>query len=141
MPTHKCKHKEEDWDLIHTAWFIRKGFLQGIVDNLHDALDKQYYSQLKHYLTAYRNVTPFQILGHLNNRWCPFDVKAKKALKDAYYNKWDGDKHLTAFGMRLNNDQCALDCSNITIADEDKLQFYQEELCNSNHCDKNKVFD
>jgi hypothetical protein len=27
MPTHKCKCKEEDWDLIRTAWFIRKGFL------------------------------------------------------------------------------------------------------------------
>jgi hypothetical protein len=43
MPTHKHKRKEEDWDLNHTAWFIRKGFLQGIVDNLRDALDKQYY--------------------------------------------------------------------------------------------------
>ncbi len=52
MPTNKCKHKEEDWDLICTAWFIRKGFLRGIVDILHDALDKQYYSQLKHCLMA-----------------------------------------------------------------------------------------
>jgi hypothetical protein len=25
--THKCKRKEEEWDLVHTAWFIRKGFL------------------------------------------------------------------------------------------------------------------
>jgi hypothetical protein len=67
MPTHERKRKEEDWDLIRTAWFMRKGFLQGIVDNLCDALDKQYYSQLKHRLTAYRNVTPFQILEHLND--------------------------------------------------------------------------
>jgi hypothetical protein len=101
MPTHKRKCKEEDWDLIRAAWFIRKGFLRGIVDNLLDALDKQYYSQLKHRFMAYRNVTPFQILKHLNDRWCPLDVKAKKALKDAYYTKWDGDKHLTAFGKRL----------------------------------------
>jgi hypothetical protein len=27
MPTHKHKCKEEDWDLIRTTWFIRKGFL------------------------------------------------------------------------------------------------------------------
>jgi hypothetical protein len=27
MPTHKWKRKEEDWDLIHTTWFIQKGFL------------------------------------------------------------------------------------------------------------------
>ncbi len=122
-PTHKRKCKEEDWDLIRTAWFIMKGFLQGIVDNLRDALDEQYYSQLKHCLTAYRNITPFQILENLNNRWCPLDVKAKKALKDAYYTKikWDGDEHLTTSGKRLDDDQRALVRSNVTIADKDKL--------------------
>ena len=98
-PTHERKRREEEWDLIRTSWFIRKGFLRGIVDNLRDALDEQYYAQLKHRLTAYRNVTPFQLLEHLNNRWCPLDVQAKKALKEAYYTKWDGDEHLTAFGM------------------------------------------
>ena len=65
--THKQKRKEEDWDLIRTSWFIRKGFLHGIVDNLCDTLDGQYYLQLKHCLTAYRNATPFQILEHLND--------------------------------------------------------------------------
>jgi hypothetical protein len=85
--THKRKGKEEDRDLIHTSWFIRKGFLHGIVDNLCDALDKQYYLQLKHCLTAYRKITSFQILEHLNDQWCPLDIEAKKALKDAYYTK------------------------------------------------------
>jgi hypothetical protein len=85
--THERKQKEEEWDHIRTSWTIQKGFLQGIINNLCDALDKQYYSQLKHQLTAYQNVTPFQILEHLINRWCPLDVKAKKALKDAYYTK------------------------------------------------------
>jgi hypothetical protein len=35
---------EEEWELVKTSWFIQKGFLKGIVDNLWDALDKQYYS-------------------------------------------------------------------------------------------------
>jgi hypothetical protein len=96
MLTHERKQKEEEWDLIRTSWFIQKSFLRGIIDNLRDALNKQYYSQLKHQLMAYQNVTPFQILEHLNERWCPLDVKAKKALKDTYYIKWDGNKHLTA---------------------------------------------
>jgi hypothetical protein len=52
---------------MHTTWFIRKGILKGIVDNLPNALGKQYYCQLKHCLTAYRNITPFQILEHLND--------------------------------------------------------------------------
>ncbi len=120
-----------------------EGYLQGIVDNLRDALDKQYYSQLKHCLMAYQNVTPFLILEleHLNNCWCPLDVKAKKALKDAYYTKWDGSKHLTTFGKRLDNNQRSIVCSNVTIADYNKLQFYLEEMNNSNHYDKNKMLD
>ena len=68
MLTHERKRREEEWDLIRTLWFIRKGFLWGIVDNLRDALDEQYYAQLKHRLTAYHNVTPFQVLNHLNDR-------------------------------------------------------------------------
>jgi hypothetical protein len=135
-PTHEQRRKEEDWDLIHAAWIIRKGFLRGIVDNLCDALNEQYYSQLKHRLKAYCNPTPFQILEHLNNRWCPLHVKTKKALKDAYYTDWDGDDHLIAFGKRLDDNQCALVSSNITIADKDKLQLYLEEMHNSNHFNK-----
>ncbi len=139
--THERKRKEEEWELVRTSWFIRKGFLRGIVNNLRDALDEQYYSQLRNRLTAYRNVTPFQILEHLNDHWCPLNVRAKKALKDAYYTKWDGDEHLTAFGKRLDDDQCALVRSNVTIADEDKLQFYLEQMYNSNHFDKNEMLD
>jgi hypothetical protein len=139
MLTHEHKRKEEEWELIRTSWFIRKGFLRGIVDNLRDTLDKQYYSQLRHRLTAYRNVTPFQILEHLNDCWCPLDVKAKKALKDAYYTKWDSVKHLTAFGKRLDDNQCALVRSNVMIADKDKLQFYLEQMYDSNHFDKNEM--
>jgi hypothetical protein len=81
------------------------------------------------------------LLKHLNDEWCPLDVKAKKALKDAYYTKWEGDEHLTAFRKFLDEDQNALVCSDIMIADKDKLQFYLEEMYNSNHFNKNKMLD
>jgi hypothetical protein len=136
---HECKCKEEEWELIRTAWFIQKGFLQGVVDNLHGALDEQYYSQLKHRLTAYCNITPFQILEHLNKCWCPLDVQAKKILKKEYYTKWDADEHLTAFRKHLNNDQRAFVQSDITIPDDNKLQFYLEEIYNSNRFDKQEM--
>ena len=116
MLTHKWKHKEEEWDLIHTSWFIWKGFFWGITNNLRDALDKQYYLHLKHCLMTYHNVTPFQILKHLND------------INDAYYTKWDGDEHFTAFWKLLDNNQKALVCSDVTIADKDKQQFYLEEM-------------
>ncbi len=91
---------EEEWELVRTSWFIRKGFLRGVVDNLRDALDEQFYSQLRHRLTAYRDITPYQILEQFKNtRWCPLNVKAKKELKTAYYTKWEHTiEHLTAFG-------------------------------------------
>jgi len=108
-PTHTGKRMEEEWDLVRTSWFIQKGFLCGVVDNLRDALDEQFYSQLRHRLTAYRNITPYQILEHLNTRWCPLDVKGKKELKTAYYTKCEHTiKHLTAFRKRLDDNQRVL---------------------------------
>jgi len=121
--THERKRREEEWELVCTAWFISKGFLRGVADNL----------------TAYRNVTPFQILEHLNERWCPLNVQAKKVLKQQYYSEWDPDKHLTAFGKRLDDDQRALIRSDVTIADDDKLQFYLEEMYDSNHFNKQEM--
>ncbi len=44
---------EEEWEEKHESWYIQKGFLCGIIMNMRDALDKQYYSQLKHVNTAY----------------------------------------------------------------------------------------
>jgi hypothetical protein len=106
--THERKCKEEDWDLVCTAWFIRKGFYKGIVNNLRDALNKQYYYQLKHCLMAYFNITPFQILEYLNNRWCPLNIQAKNKLRKAYYLKSDSNEHLIACGKRLNDVQKTL---------------------------------
>ena len=38
-PTHEHKRREEEWELVRTSWFIRKGILRGVIDNLCDALD------------------------------------------------------------------------------------------------------
>ena len=66
------------------TWAIRKGFLRGVAANMREALDENWYSQLKHLHTAYRNVQPIQILNHLNTRWCPLNVHAKKIIKAEY---------------------------------------------------------
>jgi hypothetical protein len=67
--------------------------------------------------------------------------RQNKALKDAYYTKWDGNKHPTAFGKHLEDNQQAVIRSDITIADEDKLQFYLEQMYNSNHFNKNNMLE
>ena len=65
--THERKRKEEEWERTLTSWYIRKGFLKGVVEIMRDALDEQYYAQLKHQLTKYRNIKPQKILDHLND--------------------------------------------------------------------------
>ncbi len=46
---------------------------------------------------------------------------------------------LTAFGKRLDKDQWALIRSDVTIADDNKLQFYLEEIYDSIHFDKQEM--
>jgi hypothetical protein len=131
-PMHQRKRIEEEWEWRLTLWYIRKGFLKGTAANLRDALDKQYYAQLRNVRTAYWNVLPQMILDHLNDRWCPLDVQARKQLCQNYYSPWSPEEHLTAFRMRLTNNQISLICSDITISDDDKLQFYLEQMYESN---------
>jgi hypothetical protein len=90
--------------------------------NLHNALDKQYYLQLKHINTAYRNITTNQILKHLDTCRCPLDIQACKILKKEFYSDWDSsDDHITTFGMKLNKEQSQLDRLGIVISDKNKL--------------------
>ena len=66
---------------------------------------------------------------------------AKKLIRDAYYTKWDEDEHLTAFGTRLEDEQDWLVRSNIVIPDEDKLQFYLEQMYASGKFDKQEMLE
>jgi hypothetical protein len=140
--THTRKRMEEEWEEKRVSWFIRKGFLRGTTMNMRDALDEQYYSQLKHINTAYRNTTPIQILEHLDTRWCPLDVRAKKLLKAEFYEDWDSTAvHLTAFGMKLDKEQARIERLGVVISDDDKLQFYMEQIYSSNCFDKKEMVD
>jgi hypothetical protein len=134
------KRMEEEWEETHKSWFIRKGFLPGVTMNMRNALDKQYYSQLKHVNTAYQNTTPIQIPEYLDTRWCSLDVQACKILKKEFYANWDSSKtHLTVFGMKLDKEQSRLDRLGIVISDKDKLQFYLGQIYVSNCFDKTEI--
>ncbi len=96
-----------------------------------DALDEQYYLQLKNINTAYRNTTPIQILEHLDTRWC------RKLLKAEFHADWDSTvMHITSFGMKLDKEQARIDRLGIVISNKDKLQFYE-----SNCFDKKKMVE
>ena len=57
----------------------------------------------------------------------------------AYYTEWDSEIHLTAFGKCLDDNQVCIERFGITISDEDKLQFYLEQMYASNHFDKKEM--
>ena len=57
----------------------------------------------------------------------------------AYYTEWNSEIHLTAFGKRLDGNQIRIKHFGITISDEDKLQFYLEQMYASNHFDKKEM--
>jgi len=86
---HRRKRMEEEWEEKCESWFIQKGFLRGVTMNMRNALDEQYYLQLKNINTAYHNTTPIQIQEHLDTRWCPLNVRARKLLKATFQANWD----------------------------------------------------
>jgi hypothetical protein len=83
--THTWKILEEEWEEMRKSWYIQKGFLHRVTLNMRDALDEQYYLQLKHINTAYCNITLIQVLEHLDTRWCPLDICIKKLLKVKFH--------------------------------------------------------
>ena len=108
---------------------------------MQDALEKQYFTQQKHRLTKYRNITPNQIMKHLDNRWCLLYVMAKINIQEKYYTKWDKEEHLTAFCKRLEDEQNWLVRSNIIIPDDNKLQLYLEQMYASGNFDKQEMLE
>jgi len=64
---------------------------------------------------------------------------AKKQIREAYYTKWDEDEHLTEVGKRLDDNENRLVKSYIVIPDEDKLQFFLEQMYASNKFNKQEM--
>jgi hypothetical protein len=97
--------------------------------NIHDALDEQYYSQLKHVNNAYCSTTPIQILENLDSCWCSLNVQARKIIKKEFYTNWaSSDTHITAFSMKLDKEKNCLDRLGLVISNEGKLLFYLEQI-------------
>ena len=60
-------------------------------------------------------------------------------LQLADYTEWDNKIHLTVFRKRLDDNQIRIERFRITISDEDKLQFYLEQMYASNHFNKKEM--
>ena len=61
-----------------------------------------------------------------------------KQMKKEYYEPWDPQEHITEFVKRLNDDQSALAANGITISNDDKLQFFIEQMYESKFFDRDQ---
>ena len=58
--------------------------MRGLAENLLDAMEEQYYSELKHSIIGYRNVMTLAQLEHLDDKWTLMNPKKKKLIKKDY---------------------------------------------------------
>jgi len=70
-PTFLQKQLEEENEQKKHDFFTMKGALRGMAENLRDAMDEQYFSQLEHSVVGFKNVTVLQIMKHLDTEWVP----------------------------------------------------------------------
>ena len=122
-------------------WYIRRGLHRGLRENFQDALDSCYYEQLEHDITGYETVAPKNFLDHLRTIWCRLDTSAIKEMKDAYYEEWDSNMHITKFISQLNKGQKALARDDIVITAEDKLQHFILQMFASNCFDEKQMME
>ena len=62
-------------------------------------------------------------------------------MKDAYYEEWDSDTHITKFISKLNKGEKALARDGIVITAEDKLQHFILQMYASNCFDEKQMME
>ena len=132
-PTYQRKQMEEEHEQKKHDFFTWKGAARGLAENLRDAMEIQYYSELEHTIVGYKNVKVLQHLEHLSEKWTTMNSKEKRKIKEDYYKAWDvaGGVALSAFTKALDDNKIGLAHHNITIEEEDMMEHYVEQMYQS----------
>ena len=132
-PTFQRKQLEEEQEQMKHDFFTWTGASRGMAENLRDAMEEQYYSELKHSIVGYKNVKTLQILEHLDTHWVTMNTREKKKIKADYYKPWDvaGGVALSAFTKALDERKEELIHHNITIDEEDMKEHYMVQMYHS----------
>ena len=72
---------ETENDLQRRTYAVFRGFKRGICENVRDALDQQYYQQIKEVTFSYKRRTSRNCIDHLEQHWCMLDCKTIEKLK------------------------------------------------------------
>ena len=100
----QVKKKCAVWDQKRESYYTRQGTLQGVCENIRDALDEPYHKQLKKKVIGYKKVKVKDYFDHLDKKWCKLDTGTIKKMKEDYYQPWNQVDHITDFGIRHKND-------------------------------------
>ena len=68
------------------------------------------------------------ILTNIGAKWIP---KTIKRMTKSFYKPWNQIMHITKFGKQLDKEQEYLKFAGIEISDASKLQFYSEQMIDS----------
>jgi hypothetical protein len=119
-------------DLERQNYATFNQFKSAICENIRDALDLQYYEQIKEVTFGFKRRTFRSYIEHLEAHWCILNYKIVKSLKQNWKRDWEAEEHITGYSRRLDQEQASLLRDNIVIPDADKLHQYilQMYKCN-----------
>ena len=123
-------------DLDRRNFAIFKGFKTAICENIRDALDLQYYEQIREVTFGFKRRTFRSYIEHLEAHWCILDCKTIESLKQNWKRDWGAEEHITGYSRRLDQEQVTLARDNILISDADKLHQYILQMYKCNYFDQ-----
>ena len=123
-------------DLLKRDWAVVCGFKRGMGENMRGALDPEYYEDLEHVVHGFDDVSPRDIIVHLEDEHCPLDEQAIKDVREHYFRGWQHQARpkpegLKKFAKRLDEEQAALGRDGVTITDGDKERHYLLQIYRS----------
>ena len=69
------------------------------------------------------------------------DTKTRKKMRAEFYKPWDQITHISKFGKHLTKEQKYLRTWGIEIDDEEKIQFYIEQMIDSCMFEKKDIIE
>ena len=81
-------------DLERQAWAVVNGFEIVIYKNVREALDLQYYEQIKQPTFGYKRHIFRDYIIHLKAHWCRLDVKTIKNIKQYWKHSWVSEENI-----------------------------------------------
>ena len=91
-------------NLLYQDWAVVAGFRKVTSENIRDALEDQYFDQLKQQIFRYKRIQPIQYFKHLKAHWVFLNEKQIDKLTKKFKRGWESVEHITAFAIRMDID-------------------------------------